>query len=73
MANRSDSSISSSDIDLHMSFEESVHEAPQNIQPYRFEPETSSSDESDDSRGDNPEDDIVDRVGNTDWYGIFDM
>lgn len=75
MANRSDSSISSistSDIDLHMSFEvgsfeESVHEAPQNIKPYRFEPEASSSDESDDSRGDNPEDDIVDRVGNTDW------
>lgn len=81
MANRNDSSISSissSDIDLHMSFEvgsfeESVHDAPQNIQPYRFEPEASSSDESDDSRGDNPEDDIVDRVGNTDWYGIFDM
>lgn len=64
MANRSDSSISSissSHIDLHMSFEvgsfqDSVREAPQNIQPYRFKPETSSSDESDDSRGDNPKD-----------------
>lgn len=38
------------------SFQDSVREAPQNIQPYRFKPETSSSDESDDSRGDNPKD-----------------
>lgn len=54
-------------------FEESVYEVFQNIQFYRFELEVSSFDELDDFIGDNFEDDIVDRVGNMDWYGIFDM
>lgn len=81
MVNRSDSSIFSIflfDIDFYMLFEvglfeESVYEVFQNIQFYRFELEVSSFDELDDFRGDNFEDDIVDRVGNMDWYGIFDM
>lgn len=81
MVNRSDSSIFSIflfDIDFYMLFEvglfeESVYDVFQNIQFYRFELEVSSFDELDDFRGDNFEDDIVDRVGNMDWYGIFDM
>lgn len=65
------SSDSSSDIDLHMSFEissfeEEDEEHQQNIVPYRFEPEASSSSESDGSN----EDEVGDqhRLGNTDWY-----
>ena len=58
------SGSSASDIELNMSFdassfEESINDNVQDIQPYRFEPDVSNSDgldESDASNGNNDED-----------------
>lgn len=63
------SSASSSDLDLHLSFEVSSFEGDhddhlQNIAPYRFEPEATDSSESDETSDDEVDDQ---RLGNTDW------
>lgn len=63
------SSASSSDLDLHLSFEVSSFEGDhddhlQNIAPYRFEPEATDSSESDETSEDEVDDQ---RLGNTDW------
>lgn len=63
------SSASSSDLNLHMSFEVSSFEEDrdehlQNIAPLRFKPEATDSSKSDETS----EDDVDDqRRGNTDW------
>ena len=67
------SGSSASDIELNISFdassfEESINDGVQYIQPYRFEPNVSNSDEfeeSDASNGNNDEDE--NRLGNTNW------
>nr|XP_022289218.1 uncharacterized protein LOC111101162 [Crassostrea virginica]XP_022311416.1 uncharacterized protein LOC111116718 [Crassostrea virginica]XP_022323186.1 uncharacterized protein LOC111124538 [Crassostrea virginica]XP_022323187.1 uncharacterized protein LOC111124538 [Crassostrea virginica]XP_022329137.1 uncharacterized protein LOC111128038 [Crassostrea virginica] len=67
------SGSSASDIELNMSFdassfEESINDNVQNIQPYRFEPDVSNSDgldESDASNGNIDEDE--NRLENTNW------
>ncbi|XP_048739500.2 P2X purinoceptor 7-like [Ostrea edulis] len=73
MATVNDSSVtsdSSSDIDLHMSFEissfeEEHEEHQQDIVPYRFEPEATDLSESDGSSEDEVDDQH--RLENTDW------
>lgn len=76
MATVNDNSVtsdSSSDIDLHMSFEissfeEEHEEHQQDIVPYRFEPEATDLSESDGSSEDEVDDQH--RLENTDWYNF---
>ena len=71
MANESDSSSLSDEIDLHLSFEvssledyttEDIHD----VAPYQFEPAETDSDDSNESNGQDTEPG-QNRLGNTEW------